>query len=107
MAETCIRIMMSAGPCARCGAYTDGLHVAGDPTPNLFCPQCCPAEHGVGDLSPELRLVLNLAMQTLHGLGHATPGRFNAAKALELCRIHAGDLPEELRRLICTPETAV
>ena len=97
---TCVRIAMSAGPCSSCGTYVDGLHVAGDANPKLFCPRCCPAEHGTGDLSSERRLVLELAVQTLHSFGHTIPARFNAAKALELCRIHAGDLPEELRRLL-------
>ena len=95
---TCIPIAASAGPCSSCGAYTDGLHVVGDPPTALLCAACCPADHG-SIVTPEVRLALQVAVDILHTLGLA-PAKFNASKALKLCRAHGDKLPDELRRLI-------
>ena len=96
---TCLGPLPVSGPCSLCAACSDGLHAPGDPPTGLYCERCCPAEHGTA-IGLNQRLVLEVAVQTLHTLGHAIPARFNAAKALDLCRIHTGDLPEELRKLL-------
>lgn len=97
---TCQGPVTAAGPCSACGAYTDGLHAPGDSPTAVYGPCCCPGEHRRAPVSPDQRLALEVAMHTLHTLGHRVPSRFSAAKAIELCRAHAGELPEELRRLL-------